>query len=621
MDPESSSPQESHDLTISSTEMLRLKDGESSPLSEIINRSLVHIKTSKSLAVPVRSAGEVQEFEIVPGVKIVMCWIPPGEFMMGSPEDEIGGLDNETQHRVAIADGFWLGKYPVTQSQWEAVMGNNPSFFKGSNLPVEGVTWNDIVETMGFMEKINRLHTAEDIFFLPNEAQWEYACRAGITTALNSGKNLTTNVGACPNLDKVAWYWGNSSNGTRQIGKKKANNWGLHDMHGNVAEQCVEWYHNWSEEPFNGSLNPGLSSSRVIKGGSWAHNAFCCRAAWKHYDYDSRAVNYIGFRIARSSAPSRASGGIEWNDSVKQVKTIVHVQTSKILNRIHRIGEHELAWPDYQLVCYWARHLSISPMEVLMILLNPTPLSIVAAGYKTRIIEGHFVDLVVNGAIRSAKSFPAIEGLQIEKIHLCGMDLGDLNLVALPNLKELRCYANRLKKLDLSAVPNLTVLECEANELTDLDLSPVPNLKILCYYGNKLEKIDLSPVPNLSRLECGSNPITELDLSPVENLQVLDCSRHELTKLDLSHTPNLTELRCSENQLTELNFSYVPNLAFLWCHENQLTDLNLSLVPNLENLSCADNQLTELDISPLHQLKILSCGAIRLIQRHDQNFK
>ncbi len=221
---------------------------------------------------------------------------------MGSPEDELGRSEDETQHRVTITQGFWLGKYQVTQAQWEVVMGYNPSHFKGLNLPVEYVSWDDISEAGGFLEKANRFGRAGEAFSLPTEAQWEYACRAGTTTALNNGMDLTTEDGACPNLDEVAWYWENSGGKTHPVGLKKANAWGLHDMHGNVWEWCLDGYHDYPPGPL---VDPrGAGSGPVHRGGSWGEDARYCRVASRHYYFSPGDIgNHIGFRIARNSVP------------------------------------------------------------------------------------------------------------------------------------------------------------------------------------------------------------------------------------------------------------------------------------------------------------------------------
>ena len=300
-------------------------------------------------------------------------------------------------------------------------------------------------------------------------------------------------------------------------------------------------------------------------------------------------------------------------------RSLVHIQTSKTLGRLHRIGEYELQWPDYQFVCLWADHLNMPPVGVFKILLDHNTSQ--THTLETKIVNGRFIDLVADERLAGIKSLPAIEGLRIEKFNVLRLDLCVLDLSSLPNLTSLDCSGNQLTVLDLSPVPNLTELLCAGNKLTELDLSSVPNLAKLWCAENKLTELDLSLVPNLTELWCHGNKLTNLDLSSVPNLTKLWCQGNKLTSLSLSSVPNLTELWCYENKLTELDLSSVPNLMELWCADNKLTELDLSSVPNLTKLWCHENKLSELDIRPLKQLKDLFYYFARLVQRPDQNFK
>ena len=287
--------------------LVTLPHNSSPALSEIINRSLVHLRTSQSLATRHRQPGEEREFEIASGVMMRMCWIPEGEFLMGSPEDELGRWggedleDGETQHQVTITQGFWMGKYVVTNAQWHAVMGSNPRYSNGANRPARGVSWNEISGPGGFLEKANRFAGARERFSLPTEAQWEYACRAGTTTALNSGKNLTSTDGPCRNLDEVAWHFENSDGNNHPGGLKMVNDWGLHDMHGNLDEWCSDWYGDYPIGPIADPRGPDSGSSRVTRGGDFCSCAAGCRAANRGANKPSlsNCLN-IGFRITRS---------------------------------------------------------------------------------------------------------------------------------------------------------------------------------------------------------------------------------------------------------------------------------------------------------------------------------
>jgi formylglycine-generating enzyme required for sulfatase activity len=209
------------------------------------------------------------------GGKLVLAPIPAGTFMMGSPATEDKRGDNETQHRVTISKPFYMGIHPVTQAQYQAIMGKNPANFQGNDLPVEQVNWNDAVE---FCQKISQ--KAGRTFRLPTEAEWEYACRAGTTTPFYFGNTISTEQA---NYDGNYTY-GNGVKGvhrqkTTSVGSFPANAWGLHDMHGNVWEWCADWY---GDYPAEAAIDPqGVSNgpSRVLRGGSWNNNPQNCRSA------------------------------------------------------------------------------------------------------------------------------------------------------------------------------------------------------------------------------------------------------------------------------------------------------------------------------------------------------
>ena len=230
-------------------------------------------------------AGEEREWEIAPGVKMTFCWCPAGDVLMGSPEKEEERYEDENQVDVIITQGLWMAKTEVTQAQWHAVMGNNPSHFKGDYLPVENVSWDDSQE---FIEKVNGSGEipAGLKVCLPTEAQWEYACRAGEKGPFSGGT-----------IDQVAWYDGNSGEKTHPVGTKKPNAWGLHDMHGNVEEWCADWY----DDTLPGGTDPsGPSSSvyRVHRGGSWCDLAAYCRAANRGRLTPDLRYFFLGFRPA-----------------------------------------------------------------------------------------------------------------------------------------------------------------------------------------------------------------------------------------------------------------------------------------------------------------------------------
>ena len=215
-------------------------------------------------------------------------WIAPGEFMMGSPENEEGRYDDEKQHHVTLTRGFWLFDAPVTQALWQAVMGENPSDFKGENLPVENVSWEDC---QAFLEKINQ--STGLALSLPSEAQWEYACRAG-----------TTGARYHDNIDEIAWYTDNSGSKTHPVGEKHPNAWGLYDMLGNVDEWCQDYREeNYPDEPVIDPLGPETGARRVIRGGSWSDYARLVRAACRGWVRPGYRSSSLGFRCSQFPLP------------------------------------------------------------------------------------------------------------------------------------------------------------------------------------------------------------------------------------------------------------------------------------------------------------------------------
>jgi formylglycine-generating enzyme required for sulfatase activity len=214
--------------------------------------------------------------------------VPAGEFVMGSESSE-AFPDEKPVHRVRITKAFELGKYEVTQAQWEAAMGSTPSNFKGADRPVEQVSWNDAQE---FLSKLNERKDGYR-YRLPTEAEWEYAARAG-TTGDNTG-----------NLDSVAWYASNSGGQTHPVGEKQANAWGLYDMLGNVWEWCQDWYdaNYYRNSPAEDPQGPSSGRLRVLRGGSWYDDSRYVRVAFRDRN-DPGNRNYIfGFRCVRERFP------------------------------------------------------------------------------------------------------------------------------------------------------------------------------------------------------------------------------------------------------------------------------------------------------------------------------
>ena len=229
------------------------------------------------------------------GIELEMVLIPEGEFMMGAPETELESRNSERpQHKVNVPT-FFMGRYPITQEQWQAIMDNNPSEFKGDKRPVERVSWDDAKE---FCDRLSKKTKRE--YRLPTEAEWEYACRAGTKTPFHYGETITT---------ELANYDGNSVYGagvkglyrekTTEVGEFPANEFGLCDMHGQVWEWCEDdWHENYQNAPNDGrAWLSEASIYNVIRGGSWLNYPDVCRSAIRIDVTRDFRVNDIGFRV------------------------------------------------------------------------------------------------------------------------------------------------------------------------------------------------------------------------------------------------------------------------------------------------------------------------------------
>jgi len=250
------------------------------------------------------SAGEVGSSGAVPR----MVEIPAGSFMMGSPSSEGNRESDERQHRVEITQGFMLSSTEVTQAQYEFVTGSNPGDVKSADRPVEQVSWLDAVQFCNTLSAREDLSPAYRIsgdsvtwdhlangYRLLTEAEWEYSCRAGTTTAYCTG-------GGESDLTRAGWYSGNAGNETHPVGKKKPNAWSLYDMHGNVWEWCWDWYGEDGSESQSDPRGAAGGSGRVVRGGGWDADARYCRSADRSWLAPSSKLYALGFRVARSTA-------------------------------------------------------------------------------------------------------------------------------------------------------------------------------------------------------------------------------------------------------------------------------------------------------------------------------
>jgi len=261
------------------------------------------------------------DLSITNSIGMTFVPIPPGKFTMGSPENENGRDDDETQHTVKIKKGFYISSTPVTQGQWKSISHDNPSYFKnlGDDYPVENINW---YEAQNFIKKLN-LKEQTQKYRLPNEEEWEYACRADSLTTFgknfqndnndkndnnndkidnkndNNNNNDNEDIYYDEIIDNLGWYEKNSDGITHPVAQKMPNKWGLYDIHGNVWEWCEDYYRSYTKN--KNQNNNENESKRIIRGGSWLDSSIYCRSATRNWTDSNNKAPYIGFRLVRDS--------------------------------------------------------------------------------------------------------------------------------------------------------------------------------------------------------------------------------------------------------------------------------------------------------------------------------
>ena len=271
----------------------------------VLTYSVADVAGNQAIATRTVTVSGNRSVDLNASVAMDMLWVSPGTFTMGSPTSEAGRTSSETQHDVTLTKGFYLGKYEVTQAQYEAVMTGNPnglsatpSQFSGGNRPVEKVSWN---QAQVFLTLLNARQAANLpagwAYVLPTESQWEYACRAGTTTAYSWGNDINPSQ-ANYNWDGE-WIAGNDSKETVNVGQFPPNPWGFYDMHGNAWEWTADWYQSTypTGNPVVDPTGPESGSWKVLRGGSWAHGGEDLRSAGR-YNYTPSGFYFnLGFRV------------------------------------------------------------------------------------------------------------------------------------------------------------------------------------------------------------------------------------------------------------------------------------------------------------------------------------
>lgn len=255
-----------------------------------LQTGLAAIVLLASILVAVRVEAEPQTkpgHTVTNSVGMRLAHLPPGTFTMGSPDSELGRISNETRRTVTFDKAFYIGVTEVTQKQWHKVMGSDPSFFKGDDLPVEHITWHEAVD---FCKRLSEMEGER--YRLPKETEWEYASRAGSTTAYHTGDDEEA-------LAEAGWFRKNGGNKTHPVSLKKPSPWGLYDMHGNVSEWCADRVEGdpGTFKSESGFVNQEIIAERDHRGGSWGLNANDCRSASRHRNNGTFQYFDLGLRV------------------------------------------------------------------------------------------------------------------------------------------------------------------------------------------------------------------------------------------------------------------------------------------------------------------------------------
>ncbi len=264
---------------------IHTSDGtDSYDLNEVVSMTFVQLEAGDSIQFELGNTGEM----------IWMVWIPAGTFWMGAQDDETDAWEMELpRHQVTLTEGYWMGKYEVTQAQWLAVTGYDHSTWSGNpNRPAENMSHNQIEN--GFLGDINT-YEINDPWRLPTEAEWEYACRAG------SDESWFWWGSTYENFGDYGWYWNNSDAQTQDVGSKLPNPWGLYDMHGNVWEKCSDWLDEdyYDVSPNTDPQGPETGTDRSDKGGSWDREPERARSSCRGGGPPSGRWDFVGFRVVR----------------------------------------------------------------------------------------------------------------------------------------------------------------------------------------------------------------------------------------------------------------------------------------------------------------------------------
>ena len=497
-----------------------------------------------------------KEFANRIGMKFV--WIPPGSFMMGSPQEEIQRQveqgEDETQHKVTLTKGFYMGVYTVTQEEWQAVIGKNPSHFKGEkNLPVH-VSWRDCQR---FIKKLREKD--KKAYRLPTEAEWEYACRAGTTTPFHFGETISTDQA---NYDGVFIY-GDGKKGvargkTVPVGSFPANAFGLYDMHGNVWQWCQDWVGHYPQNDVVDPQGPEKGTHHVLRGGAYNRSPAVCRSATRAYAEPGEP--WYGFRLCFSLEEDGALPPENDPDRKAAVYVLSIGGTVRVDDEVDdRKTAAELPQKPFRLTyvdLLGNRKVSNADLAIFKGCRNLTNVNLSGTNVKNEGLA-NFKDckklthLSCEGTLVSDLS--SLIGMLLTFLNIKGTAVDDLSPLEGMKLEHLDCTNTRVGNLSPLRKMNLKFLSCAGTPVSDL--TAVKDMKLTTLICDNSRVTNLSPLKDmkLTRLICGHTKVS--DLTPLKGMPLREVQLQQTQVGDagvehLASLKNLAELNLNGTAVT-----------------------------------------------------------------------
>jgi len=565
------------------------------------------ISPPKELAV---SPAKELTVDLGKGIKLEMVLIPAGEFIMGSSDsDKWGRPDEKPQHRVRITKPFYLSKYLVTQEQFGAVAGFNPSRFTGASKPVDCVSWD---ECQVFLSKLQaKVGSQGGKFVLPTEAQWEYACRAGSTGKFCFGDDEKQ-------LGEYAWFAENWQMQPHPVGKKKPNAFGLYDMHGNVWERCQDRYGTYGSEAVTDPTGPTTGSDRVIRGGDYTHADFMCRSTVRISAPLGRCIN-VGLRVSLIPTDKAVPKANDQSGKTSAAKPAAEVSSASGQSATKECAKTEskpapVPGSTAEPTTEQARVIALIEKVGGKVFRDET------SPGKPVILVSLVASNVTDAELASLKGLTELQNLILNRTQIT--DAGLVNLKGLTHLHSLQLYNTRITDAGLAYLRGLNLLRVlliSNPKITDTGLAQLAGmtqLERLSLDGTAITNAGLAHLAGLTQLQllCLTNTnitdAAQAHLAGMTRLKSLNLSNSKITDAGLRHLAGLTQLQVLylDNTKTTnaglVHLAGLTQLQWLFLGNTQITDTgleDLKALTQLKVLVLRGTQATESGVKKLQQ--------------------